>query len=78
MSLAIACDLVLAASSARFTMAYTRLGLVPDGSSSYFLPRLVGLKRAINLTTKLRTELKRLTTAGVLPANAIRQACVVF
>jgi 2-(1,2-epoxy-1,2-dihydrophenyl)acetyl-CoA isomerase len=49
MSLAMACDLVVAASSARFTMAYTRLGLVPDGSSSYFLPRLVGLKRALEL-----------------------------
>jgi 2-(1,2-epoxy-1,2-dihydrophenyl)acetyl-CoA isomerase len=49
MSLAIACDLVVAAESARFTMAYTRIGLCPDGSSSYFLPRLVGLKRALDL-----------------------------
>jgi 2-(1,2-epoxy-1,2-dihydrophenyl)acetyl-CoA isomerase len=49
MSLAMACDLAVAASSARFTMAYTRLGLVPDGSGSYFLPRLVGLKRALDL-----------------------------
>jgi 2-(1,2-epoxy-1,2-dihydrophenyl)acetyl-CoA isomerase len=50
MSLACACDLVLAAESARFTMAYTRVGLTPDGSSSYFLPRLVGLRRAMELT----------------------------
>jgi 2-(1,2-epoxy-1,2-dihydrophenyl)acetyl-CoA isomerase len=49
MSLAMACDLAVAAASARFTMAYTRIGLVPDGSSSYFLPRLVGLKRALDL-----------------------------
>jgi len=50
MSLVCACDIVIAAESARFTMAYTRIGLTPDGSSSYFLPRLVGLKRALELT----------------------------
>ncbi len=50
MSLACACDLAIAAESARFTMAYTRAGLAPDGSSSYFLPRLVGLRRALDLT----------------------------
>jgi 2-(1,2-epoxy-1,2-dihydrophenyl)acetyl-CoA isomerase len=50
MSLACSCDLIVAAQSARFTMAYTRIGLTPDGSSSYFLPRLVGFKRAMELT----------------------------
>jgi 2-(1,2-epoxy-1,2-dihydrophenyl)acetyl-CoA isomerase len=45
-SLAITGDLVIAAESAAFTMAYTRAGLSPDGSSSYFLPRLIGLRRA--------------------------------
>ena len=50
MSLACACDFVLAAESARFTMAYTKVGLTPDGSSTYFLPRLVGLRRALELT----------------------------
>lgn len=50
MSLVCSCDLVLAAESAKFTMAYTRVGLSPDGSSTYFLPRLVGLKRALELT----------------------------
>ena len=48
-SLAMAGDIVLAAESASFTMAYTRAGLCPDGSSSYFLPRLVGLRRAQEL-----------------------------
>ncbi len=46
MSLAIACDIVLAADSAAFTMAYTGAGLSPDGSSSWFLPRLIGDRRA--------------------------------
>ncbi|MFI5273587.1 MAG: enoyl-CoA hydratase/isomerase family protein, partial [Ktedonobacterales bacterium] len=50
LALACACDLRIAAESARFTMAYTRAGLTPDGSSSYFLPRIVGLGRALDLT----------------------------
>ena len=50
MSIAIACDIVIAAETTRFMVAYTRAGLVPDGSSTYFLPRIVGLKRALELT----------------------------
>ena len=50
MSLACACDLVVAAESTRFTMSYSNAGLTPDGSSTYYLPRLVGLKRALDLT----------------------------
>lgn len=50
MGLVMACDLVVADESARFTMAYTKLGLPPDAGSSYFLPRLVGLRRAVELT----------------------------
>ena len=42
-------DMVLAAESAKFTMAYTRAGLAPDGSSTFFLPRIVGLRRALEL-----------------------------
>jgi len=50
LSLACAADLVLAADGAKFTMAYTRAGLTPDGSSTYFLSRIVGLRRALELT----------------------------
>jgi 2-(1,2-epoxy-1,2-dihydrophenyl)acetyl-CoA isomerase len=46
LSLACAADMVIAAESARFTVAYTSVGLVPDGSCTFFLPRLVGLRRA--------------------------------
>jgi 2-(1,2-epoxy-1,2-dihydrophenyl)acetyl-CoA isomerase len=49
MSLAVACDIVLAAESARFTMAYTAIGFSPDGGSSWTLPRLVGRRRAAEL-----------------------------
>ena len=48
-SLALAGDLVIAAESARFLMAYTKIAATPDGSSTYFLPRLVGLRRALEL-----------------------------
>jgi 2-(1,2-epoxy-1,2-dihydrophenyl)acetyl-CoA isomerase len=49
MGLACACDLVVAAESAKFTMAYTKIGLSPDGATTYFLPRLLGIRRAIEL-----------------------------
>lgn len=55
MSLACACDFVLAAESARFTAAYSRIGLTPDGSMTYFLSRCVGIRRALELTLLNRT-----------------------
>ncbi|ORT58727.1 enoyl-CoA hydratase-related protein [Streptomyces sp. CB03238] len=47
--LAFACDLVLAAESARFIEVFARRGLVPDGGGAYLLPRLVGPQRAKEL-----------------------------
>jgi 2-(1,2-epoxy-1,2-dihydrophenyl)acetyl-CoA isomerase len=49
MSLVLGCDLVVAAESARFNMAYALVGLAPDGGSSYFLPRFAGIKRALEI-----------------------------
>ena len=49
LSFALSGDMVLAAESARFTMAYSKIAATPDGSSSYFLPRLVGMRRAMEL-----------------------------
>ena len=49
MSLALAGDLVLAAESARFAMAYAKIAATPDGSSTYYLPRLIGVRRALEL-----------------------------
>jgi len=48
-SLALSGDLVVAAESAKFSMAYSRIAATPDGSSSYFLPRLVGIRRSLEL-----------------------------
>jgi 2-(1,2-epoxy-1,2-dihydrophenyl)acetyl-CoA isomerase len=46
LSLALAADIAVAADSAKFTMAYTKVGLTPDGGATYFLTRLLGLRRA--------------------------------
>ena len=50
MSLALACDIVLAAESASFLQAFARIGLVPDCGSTWLLPRIVGDVRARALT----------------------------
>jgi enoyl-CoA hydratase/carnithine racemase len=47
--LALACDMRLAGSSASFTSAFARMGLVPDGGSTFTLPRLVGIGRAMRV-----------------------------
>lgn len=48
-NLALACDLVLAAESARFNQAFIKVGLSPDCGGTFILPRLVGWKRATEL-----------------------------
>ena len=48
-NIALACDIVIAAKSASFIQAFSRIGLIPDSGGTYFLPRLVGPARAIGL-----------------------------
>jgi 2-(1,2-epoxy-1,2-dihydrophenyl)acetyl-CoA isomerase len=48
-SLALACDIRIAAESATFVSAFVRIGLIPDLASTYFLPRLIGPARAAEL-----------------------------
>ncbi len=45
-NLALACDIVVAASSASFIQAFSKIGLIPDSGGTYTLPRLIGLQRA--------------------------------
>ena len=45
-NIALACDIVLAARSAKFVQAFAKIGLVPDSGGTWFLPRLVGAARA--------------------------------
>ncbi len=54
-SMALAGDLVVAAESARFALAYQNIGLSPDGGSTFFLARAVGTHRAMELTLTGRT-----------------------
>ncbi|MGH0035620.1 MAG: enoyl-CoA hydratase-related protein [Myxococcota bacterium] len=48
-SLMLAADLAIAAEGTRFTLAYSKIGTSPDGSSTYTLPRLVGPKKAMEI-----------------------------
>jgi 2-(1,2-epoxy-1,2-dihydrophenyl)acetyl-CoA isomerase len=74
MSLAMACDLMIATESARFTMAYSKIGATPDGSSTYFLPRLVGLRRALELTYTNRVLTAREAEAWGLVNRVVQDA----
>ena len=49
MSFAACCDLAIAADTAKFTSAYTQIGLTPDGSSTFFLNRLIGRRRVMEM-----------------------------
>jgi len=83
-SLALSGDLVYASENAKFTMAYTAAGLSPDGSASYYLPRLVGLRRAqeLMLTNRLLSAdeakdwgiLTEVISADALYEHALTQA----
>ncbi|WP_300332733.1 2-(1,2-epoxy-1,2-dihydrophenyl)acetyl-CoA isomerase PaaG [Accumulibacter sp.] len=48
-SLALACDIVVAARSASFLQAFSRIGLIPDSGGTWFLPQRVGMARALGL-----------------------------
>jgi 2-(1,2-epoxy-1,2-dihydrophenyl)acetyl-CoA isomerase len=48
-NIALACDIVVAAESASFTQAFSKIGLIPDSGGTWTLPRLVGLQRAAAL-----------------------------
>ncbi len=49
MSIMMACDLIIAAEGTQFTMAYSRIATSPDGGSTWFLPRLVGYHKAMEM-----------------------------
>lgn len=70
-SLALACDLVLAAESAYFLLAFVNIGLVPDGGSSLLLPSRVGLARAAEMALLGQ----RISAAQALEWGLVNQVC---
>ena len=75
-SLMLATDLAIASEGAKFTLAYTRAGLSPDGSSTYFLPRRIGDRRAreLMMTNRLLTAAEAFDwglLTEVVPADAV-------
>ncbi|MEI6737732.1 MAG: enoyl-CoA hydratase [Pseudomonadota bacterium] len=48
-SVALACDFAIASDKATFNTAYTKIGLSPDGGSTWFLPRMIGIKKTTEL-----------------------------
>jgi len=67
LSLAILGDIALAAESAHFTVAYSAIGLTPDGGASWWLPRLVGLRRAQEMVlTNRRVDAEEAVRIGLV------------
>jgi enoyl-CoA hydratase/carnithine racemase len=78
-SLALACDIRIASDAAFFAIAYGRIGASPDGGMTYFLPRVVGPSRAIELAlTDPNMDAARALEEGlvseVVPAAELAQA----
>ena len=82
-NLMLACDLALAAEGTRFTQAFVRLGLSPDGGGTFFLPQIVGRARACELTM-LPTEIDAATALRwglvnrIVPAASFDQEVAAF
>ena len=77
-SMALACDIAVAASSARFTLGYQNIGLSPDGGMTFFLARTLGTQRAMEMTLLSKVLSappgRRVGTgAGDLPGRGVRR-----
>ena len=82
-SLALACDLVVAAESAFFNLAFVNIGLMPDGGSTLFVPAAVGKARAFQMALlgeriQARQALEWGLVNAVHPDEHIREQCDVL
>ncbi|MFN8357760.1 MAG: enoyl-CoA hydratase-related protein [Spirosomataceae bacterium] len=78
-SLALACDLIIAADTAALSQIFVKIGLMPDAGSTFFLPRLVGMQKAFELCSSGRivsaAECKELGLVNqVVSASALDEA----
>ena len=81
--LALSCDLIVASDHATFSMAHGQVAQIPDGGGWYFLPRVVGRKRAMDLYLTRRTlDAKAAEEWGIvmeiLPVTNFREVAVGF
>lgn len=79
LGLAILGDIVIASDVAHFTSAYTAIGMTPDGATSWLLPRLIGLRRALEMVvTNRRVSAEEAERIGlvtrVVPAADLEEA----
>lgn len=65
-TLALGCDIVLAARSAKFVMAFSKLGLVPDCGGSWLLPRVTTCARAVGLLMLAITSAEQAAQWGMI------------
>lgn len=78
LSLALACDFRFADTKATFALSFLNIGLTPDAGASYYLPRLVGLAKALELGTGLSVDADEALKIGLVngleyPENFIQQ-----
>jgi 2-(1,2-epoxy-1,2-dihydrophenyl)acetyl-CoA isomerase len=83
LSIALACDMRIASDKASFIEVFVRIGLVPDAGSSYFLPRLVGLAKALEMcftgdAMKAEEALQLGLVNRVIPAEELEAATREF
>ncbi len=65
------CDVRIAAKTARFSFVFTKRGLTPEAASSWFLPRIVGISRALEWTMGART----ISADEAVEAGLVRETC---
>ena len=53
-NIALACDLTIAQENASFIQAFSKIGLIPDSGGTYFLPRIIGVQKALALNVYWR------------------------
>jgi len=70
-SLAMTCDIAIAAPGASFIQAFSKIGLIPDCGGTWWLPRLVGLARAMGLTLLGEGSISLILDAGWLVETSI-------